>query len=81
MKISVAAYLSKVIARLRKEIAVRTDERMRLMNEIVSGIQVIKMYAWEKPFAKLVEVARWYVSCNGDSRPTAMGIHNSLKNY
>jgi len=34
---------------------------MRLMNEIVSGIQVIKMYAWEKPFAKLVEVARRYV--------------------
>jgi ATP-binding cassette subfamily C (CFTR/MRP) protein 4 len=31
------------------------------MNEIVSGIQVIKMYAWEKPFAKLVEVARRYV--------------------
>jgi ATP-binding cassette subfamily C (CFTR/MRP) protein 4 len=34
---------------------------MRLMNEIVSGIQVIKMYAWEKPFAKLVEMARRYV--------------------
>jgi ATP-binding cassette subfamily C (CFTR/MRP) protein 4 len=34
---------------------------MRLMNEIVSGIQVIKMYAWEKPFAMLVEVARRYV--------------------
>jgi hypothetical protein len=57
----VAAYLGKLIAKLRKQIAVRTDERMRLMNEIVSGIQVIKMYAWEKPFAKLVEVARWYV--------------------
>jgi hypothetical protein len=57
--VSVAAYLGRLIAKLRKEIAVRTDERMRLMNEIVSGIQVIKMYAWEKPFAKLVEAARW----------------------
>lgn len=28
------------------------------MNEIVNGIQVIKMYAWEKPFSKLVEMAR-----------------------
>ena len=46
---------------MRKEVAVRTDDRMRLMNEIVSGIQVIKMYAWEKPFAKLVELARRYV--------------------
>jgi len=55
----VAAFLGKLIAKLRKQIAVRTDERMRLMNEIVSGIQVIKMYAWETPFAKLVEVARW----------------------
>jgi hypothetical protein len=60
----VAAYLGKLIAKLRKEIAVRTDERMRLMDEIVSGIQVIKMYAWEKPFAKLVQVARRYVIRN-----------------
>jgi len=60
----VAAYFGKLIAKLRKKIAVRTDDRMRLMSEIVSGIQVIKMYAWEKPFAKLVEVARRYVIWN-----------------
>lgn len=28
------------------------------MNEIISGVQVIKMYAWEKPFARLITVTR-----------------------
>jgi hypothetical protein len=77
---SVAAYLGKLIAKLRNKIAVRTDERMRLMTEIVSGIQVIKMYAWEKPFAKLVEVARLYVICNEklDIQRSVFVIHSYI---
>ncbi|XP_044730121.1 probable multidrug resistance-associated protein lethal(2)03659 [Chrysoperla carnea] len=56
--IPLQGYLSKKTAQLRGPIAQRTDERVRLMNEIVGGIQVIKMYAWEKPFELLVQQAR-----------------------
>ena len=34
--------------------AVLTDSRIRTMNEVVFGMRIIKMYAWEKPFASLV---------------------------
>uniref|UniRef100_A0A3Q1C633 ATP-binding cassette, sub-family C (CFTR/MRP), member 4 n=1 Tax=Amphiprion ocellaris TaxID=80972 RepID=A0A3Q1C633_AMPOC len=38
--------------------AVLTDSRIHTMNEVVSGIRIIKMYAWEKPFAALVSDIR-----------------------
>ncbi|XP_029315504.1 multidrug resistance-associated protein 4-like isoform X2 [Cottoperca gobio] len=43
---------------LRAETAVLTDDRIRTMNEVISGIRVIKMYGWEKPFAALVDEVR-----------------------
>ena len=42
----------------RRKVAVQTDERVRLMNEILSGMRVIKMYCWEKMFADLVRKVR-----------------------
>ncbi|XP_060519081.1 ATP-binding cassette sub-family C member 4-like isoform X2 [Cylas formicarius] len=51
-------YLSKLQGYFRGKIALLTDGRVKLMSEITAGIQVIKMYAWEQPFEKMVEVAR-----------------------
>ncbi|KAL1514285.1 hypothetical protein ABEB36_003566 [Hypothenemus hampei] len=51
-------YLSKLQGKYRAKIARLTDNRVKLMNEITSGIQVIKMYSWEKPFEHIVELAR-----------------------
>ena len=56
-----AAWLSRQFFQLRGKTAKRTDERISLMNEIINGIKVIKMYAWESSFAKLIEKTRRYV--------------------
>ncbi|KAK5646965.1 hypothetical protein RI129_005429 [Pyrocoelia pectoralis] len=52
--------LAKMIAKFRFKTATRTDERVRLMNEVIAGIQVIKMYTWEKPFVQFISLARRY---------------------
>ncbi|CAL8127064.1 unnamed protein product [Orchesella dallaii] len=45
-------------AKFRENIAQQTDERSKIMNEIVMAIRILKMYAWERPFTKLVNHIR-----------------------
>lgn len=47
-------------SKLRTKSATRTDKRVLLIGEIINGIRVIKMYAWEKSFEQLVYLARKY---------------------
>ena len=35
-----------------------TDSRVKVMNEVITGIRVIKMYAWEYAFKKMVDEIR-----------------------
>ncbi|KAG7261091.1 hypothetical protein CRUP_024784, partial [Coryphaenoides rupestris] len=48
----------RLFSKFRSQTAVLTDSRIRTMNEVVSGIRIIKMYAWEKPFNALVSDVR-----------------------
>ncbi|XP_044268658.1 ATP-binding cassette sub-family C member 4-like [Tribolium madens] len=58
LTLPVQGYLGKLTSKLRLKTAQRTDYRVKLMNEIISGIQIIKMYAWEKPFEHIIKLAR-----------------------
>ncbi|XP_058822715.1 ATP-binding cassette sub-family C member 4-like [Topomyia yanbarensis] len=56
--IPVQTGLGRLQSVLRLRVAKRTDQRVGIMNELIQGIQVIKMYAWEKPFHSVVSLAR-----------------------
>lgn len=53
-----AAYITKMTASYRLKNAERTGKRIRVMNEVIQGIQIIKMYAWEHSFANVVDIIR-----------------------
>ncbi|XP_045455242.1 ATP-binding cassette sub-family C member 4-like [Melitaea cinxia] len=46
--------LGQILGKVRFRTAEKTDERIKVMSEVINGIQVIKMYAWEIPFQKVV---------------------------
>ncbi|KAK3795778.1 hypothetical protein RRG08_031859 [Elysia crispata] len=50
--------MGKLFSKFRRETAVLSDNRVKVMNEIISGIRIIKLYCWEKPFGRLVENLR-----------------------
>ncbi|KAI1287364.1 ATP-binding cassette sub-family C member 4 [Halotydeus destructor] len=52
--ITCQAGMGKLFAIFRRRTAACSDKRIRLMNEIISGMRVIKMYSWEEAFAKII---------------------------
>lgn len=46
--------IGKLFSSLRSKTAAFTDARIRTMNEVITGMRIIKMYVWEKSFADLI---------------------------
>ncbi|XP_044268142.1 probable multidrug resistance-associated protein lethal(2)03659 isoform X2 [Tribolium madens] len=51
-------FMGKLTTTYRLKSASNTDQRIKLMNEIITGMKVIKMFAWEKLFVDIIEKAR-----------------------
>ncbi|KAF9815043.1 hypothetical protein SFRURICE_010601 [Spodoptera frugiperda] len=51
-------FLGTNTAYYRRGTAMKSDERVRLMKEIIMGMEVIKMYTWEQPFRKIIDIVR-----------------------
>ena len=43
---------------LRKQVLGLTDERVKLVNEVIQGIRVVKLYAWEDSLRKKIDTVR-----------------------
>ncbi|XP_061925145.1 ATP-binding cassette sub-family C member 4-like [Entelurus aequoreus] len=56
--IPVQTMFGRLFSTLRAETAVLSDDRIRTMSEVITGIRVIKMCGWEKTFAALVDEVR-----------------------
>lgn len=52
------ALMGRLFSGVRLRTALLTDSRLKFMSEIINGMRVIKMYAWETPFADRVADAR-----------------------
>ncbi|KAL3283447.1 hypothetical protein HHI36_006592 [Cryptolaemus montrouzieri] len=50
--------IAKLLSKYQEKKSKNTDHRITMMSYISSGIQVIKMYVWEKPFELIIEGAR-----------------------
>ncbi|XP_054158234.1 ATP-binding cassette sub-family C member 4-like, partial [Oppia nitens] len=50
--------MGRLFIKISTKVAALTDTRIQLMNDIIKGMKVIKMYAWERHFDKLISDAR-----------------------
>lgn len=52
------SYISNQAKKLQIKKLKETDSRVKTINEMLNGIKVIKLYAWELPFKELITAAR-----------------------
>lgn len=49
---------NKIGERLKEKESILSDQRMKLVNDLVTGIRTIKSYAWENHYLKKIRLLR-----------------------
>ena len=75
--IPVNIWAMQVGLKLQKDQLEKKDARMKLMNEILAGIKVLKLYAWEIPFMKRISDIRNKEISNLRKNAKVMAVSNS----
>lgn len=57
-RFSFPVWVGRIIKKTRLKAAARTDDRVSLIQEILTSIRIIKMYVWEFFFAREVDELR-----------------------
>ena len=69
----------KKITGFRREMLKHTDQRVKLMNQLLVGIRVLKMYAWESAQeAAVLEVRKQELGALGKAIPYRVGLQTLL---
>lgn len=57
-------FLIKKIVKIHNHTSEVSDQRIRVTSEVLTCIKLIKMYAWEKPFEKIIKGMENLVFCS-----------------
>lgn len=58
LMLPINGYLAALMRTFQMALMKKKDERVKLMNEILNGIKVLKLYAWEISFSKFIDDIR-----------------------
>ncbi|KAJ2781309.1 hypothetical protein GGI15_003253 [Coemansia interrupta] len=58
VSIPASTHLSRIMRKMNKLLMGHRDKRMKMMDEVLSGIKIIKLYAWESSFIRRISDVR-----------------------
>ena len=73
--------LGFLFGHFRYKLSITADKRIRLMDQIIRGMQVIKFYVWEEPFVRYISKIRrnevFYASLSGIIQSTTYSLFST----
>lgn len=58
VRLGVQGRLVNKMMRMQRSIMKNTSQRVKIINEVLQGMRVVKSYAWESPFKEAVKTVR-----------------------